>query len=114
MGAHMLKLPKGPLFPIVVGVVTLAAIAVLVTLMLWHPGTTVASSPPQPQASAALSEPARVALRDMIEAQGLRCPTALDATLQSEAVVRVSCDNDQSFKVTMGPQSGSFHIAPWQ
>ena len=110
----MLELPKGPLFPIIAGAITLAAVAVIVTLVLVRPDTKVASSSPQPQAAASLSAPAMAALRDMIEAQGLRCPAVLDASLQGEALVRVSCDNNQNFRITMGPQSGSFHITPWE
>lgn len=110
----MLKLPKGPLFPSLAGVVTLAAVGVIATLVLVRPDTKVASSPPQPQAAASLSAPAMAALRDMIEAQGLRCPSVLDATLQGEALVRVNCDNNQNFRITMGPQGGSFRITPWE
>ena len=110
-----MNLPKAPMVPIALGIVVIAAGTVLVMMML-RPS---ASPQPTPSESAAtLSAVATSALRDMIEAQGLSCPNALDGTLQSEnpdgQVIRVRCDNDQMLRITMGPKSGSFHIAPWQ
>ena len=113
-----MNLPKAPIVPIALGVVVIAASTALVMVML-RPSAKLASPQPEPSESAAtLSAVATSSLRDMIEAQGLSCPNALDGTLQTEnpdgQVIRVRCDNDQMFRITMGPQSGSFHIAPWR
>ena len=120
----MIKIPKVPIFPIVAGVIALAATALLVILFMVHPETKVAapSQAMQPRAedhqAASLSPEAMTALRDIIQAQGLNCPAVTDGTLQGEdrhgQVIRVSCDNALKFKVTMGARGGTYHIAPWE
>jgi hypothetical protein len=106
---------KGPLLPIALGLALAAGTitAVMILRLSDKP------APPKPaQTGATLSALATIALRDVIEAQGLSCPNALDGNLQGEVpdgqVIRVRCDNDRIFKVTMGPQGGTFHVAPWQ
>ena len=75
---------QGPILPIALGVEILAAGTALAVMML-RPSAKVASPQPTPSESAAtLSAVATSALRDMIEAQGLSCPNALDGTLQTE------------------------------
>ena len=108
-----MNLPRVPIVPIALGVVVIAAGTALVMMTL-RPSAKLSSPQPEPSLSAGATS----SLRDMIEAQGLSCPNALDGTLQTETpdgqVIRVRCDNDQMFRIAMGPQSGSFHIAPWQ
>ena len=54
-------------------------------MMMLRPSAKLASPQPEPSESAAtLSAVATSSLRDMIEAQGLSCPNALDGTLQTE------------------------------
>ena len=123
-GAHMSKSIRGAILPIVAGVVALAAAAILVIVFMVHPETKVAapSQAMQPRAedrqAASLSPEAMAALRDIIQAQGLNCPAVTDGTLQGEdsygQVIRVSCDNELKFKVTMGARGGTYHIAPWE
>jgi hypothetical protein len=120
----MSKLLKGAILPIVAGIVALVAATVLVILFMVHPETKVA--PPtqamQPRGedrqAAGLSPQAMVALRDIIQAQGLSCPTVTDGAFQGQdsygQVIRVSCDNELKFKVTMGARNGSFHVTPWE
>jgi hypothetical protein len=120
----MIKIPKVPIFPIVAGVIALAATALLVILFMVHPETKVAapSQAMQPRAedrqAGGLSPEAMASLRDIIQAQGLNCPAVTDGTLQGEdqygRVIRVSCDNELKFKVTMGARGGTYHIAPWE
>lgn len=120
----MMKLPKGPIFPIVAGIIALAAVGILVILVMVHPETKVAapSQAMQPRAddrpAGSLSPEAMASLRDMIQAQGLSCPAVIDGALQGEdrngQVIRVSCDNELKFKVTMGARGAAYHIAPWQ
>jgi hypothetical protein len=111
-----MKWPAVPLLPVALGIIVLGG-GTLLAVMTSRPSNKPAS--PQPaQEGATLSALATIALRDVIEAQGLSCPNAVDSTLQGEdphgQVVRVRCDNDQIFKVSMGPQGGTFHVAPWQ
>ena len=66
-----------------------------------------------------LSEKARIALSSLIRAQGFDCPSVSDGTPsgddQSGQLIRVRCDNDLSFKVTMRSQGAMmFTVAPWQ
>jgi hypothetical protein len=120
----MSKSIRGAILPIVAGVVALAAAAILVIVFMVHPETKVASPSQamQPRGedrqAGDLSPPAMVSLRDIIQAQGLNCPAVTDGAFQGEdqygQVIRVSCDNELKFKVTMGARSGSFHVAPWQ
>jgi hypothetical protein len=115
---------KGAILPIVAGVITLTAASILVVLFMVHPGTRVASPSQamQPREedhqAAGLSPQAMISLRDLIQAQGLSCPTVTDGAFQGEddygQVIRVSCDNDLKFKVTMGARSGTLHVAPWE
>jgi hypothetical protein len=114
---------KGPIIPIVLvlGIIVLGATAVL---FLLNPASR-AEAPNAQSAAAfksdapALSTEARVALSDIIQAQGFNCPSVSDGTPsgedQSGQVIRVRCDNDLSFKVTMRPQGPMmFAVAPWQ
>jgi hypothetical protein len=69
--------------------------------------------------TAILSAEARVALSDFIQAQGFNCPSVTDGTPsgedQSGQVIRVRCDNDLNFKVTMRSQGPMmFAVAPGQ
>ena len=114
---------KGPIIPIVLvlGVIVLGATAIL---FVPHPASR-ADAPDEAQPAAAsksdtpiLSAEARVALSDLIQAQGLNCPTVTDGTPsgedQSGQVIRVRCDNDLNFKVTMRSQGPvMFAVAPW-
>ena len=122
-GAHMSKSIRGAILPIVAGVVALAAAAILVIVFMVHPETKVA--PPsqamqraEDRQAGGLSPEAMASLRDIIQAQGLNCPAVTDGTLQGEdrygQVIRVSCDNELKFKVTMGARGGTYHIAPWE
>src|SRR3954451_4301652 len=123
-GAHMSKSIRGAILPIVAGIVALAAAAILVIVFMVHPETKVAppSQAMQPRAedrqAGGLSPEAMASLRDIIQAQGLNCPAVTDGTLQGEdrygQVIRVSCDNELKFKVTMGARGGTYHIAPWE
>jgi hypothetical protein len=120
-GAYMMK---GPIIPIVlvVGILVLGATAVLFVL---NPASK-ADAPDEPQPTAAsqsdtpiLSAEARVALSDFIQAQGFNCPSVTNGTPsgenQSGQVIRVRCDNDLNFKVTLRPQGPMmFAVAPWQ
>ena len=120
----MIKIYKVPIFPIVAGIIALVAAAILVIVFMVHPETKVAapSQAMQPHAedrqAASLSPEAMAALRDIIQAQGLKCPAVTDGTPQGEdrygQVIRVSCDNELKFKVTMGARGGTYHIAPWE
>ena len=86
----MSKLLKGAILPIMAGIVALVAATVLVILFMVHPETKVA--PPtqamQPRGedrqAAGLSPQAMVALRDIIQAQGLSCPTVTDGAFQGQ------------------------------
>jgi len=119
----MSKSIRGAILPIVAGVVALAAAAILVIVFMVHPETKVA--PPsqamqraEDRQAGGLSPEAMASLRDIIQAQGLNCPAVTDGTLQGEdrygQVIRVSCDNELKFKVTMGARGGTYHIAPWE
>ena len=120
----MIKLLKGPIFPIVAGIIALAAVGILVVLVMVHPETKVAapSQAMQPRAddrpAGSLSPEAMASLRDIIQAQGLNCPGVTDGTVQGEdrhgQVIKVSCDNQLKFKVTMGARGATYHIAPWE
>jgi hypothetical protein len=120
----MNKSLKGAILPIVAGIVTLTAVSIFVLLFIVHPETKAASTsqamqPRQEDHQAAgLSPQAMISLRDHIQAQGLSCPTVTDGAIQGEdhygQVIRVSCDNDLKFKVTMGARSGTVHVAPWE
>jgi hypothetical protein len=72
-----------------------------------------------PKSDAAILSPeARIALSDFIQAQGFNCPSVTDGTPsgedQSGQVIRVRCDNDLNFKVTLRSQGGMmFAVAPW-
>jgi len=120
----MIKLLKGPIFPIAAGIIAVAAAAILIILLMVHPETKVAapSQAMQPRAedrqAGSLSPEAMASLRDIIQAQGLNCPAVTDGTLQGEdphgQVIKVSCDNELKFKVTMGARGATYHIAPWQ
>jgi hypothetical protein len=115
---------KGPIIPIVLvlGVLVLGATAILFVL---NPASR-ADAPDEAQRTAAsqsdtaiLSAEARVALSDFIQAQGFNCPSVTDGTPsgedQSGQVIRVRCDNDLNFKVTMRSQGPMmFAVAPWQ
>jgi hypothetical protein len=115
---------KGPLIPIVLvlGILVLGATAILFAL---NPAPR-AKAPDEAQRAAPsksdtpiLSEAARVALSDLIQAQGFNCPSVTDGTPsgedQSGQVIRVRCDNDLNFKVTMRSQGPMmFAVAPWQ
>jgi hypothetical protein len=97
----MLKIPKGRLFPILAGVVTLAAVGVIATFGPSAPRyeggvTSTATSRGEPVGAG------------NVEAQGLRCPSVLDATLQGEALVRVNCDNNQNFRIRWARRAGAF------
>jgi hypothetical protein len=66
-----------------------------------------------------LSAEARIALSDFIQAQGFNCPSVTDGTPSGEdqrgQVIRVRCDNDLNFKVTMQSQGPMmFAVAPWK
>jgi hypothetical protein len=114
---------KGPLIPIVLvlGILVLGATAILFAL---NPASR-AEAPDEAQTAAAsksdssvLSAEARVALSDFIQAQGFNCPSVTDGTLSGEdqtgQVIRVRCDNDLNFKVTMRSQGPMmFAVAPW-
>ena len=114
---------KGPIISIVlvVGVIVLGA----AMLFVLNPASR-AEAPDQAQRAAAsksdapiLSAEARVALSDLIQAQGFNCPSVSDGTPsgedQSGQVIRVRCDNDLSFKITMRSQGAMmFAVAPWQ
>jgi hypothetical protein len=115
---------KGPIISIVlvIGIVVLGATAVLFTL---NPASRAdapdESQPPVTSKSDAplLSADARVSLSDLIRAQGFNCPSVIDGTPsgedQSGQVIRVRCENDLNFKVTLrarGPMM--FAVAPWQ
>jgi hypothetical protein len=120
-GAYMMK---GPIIPIVlvVGILVLGATAVLFVLNR----ASKADAPDEPQPTAAsqsdtpiLSAEAWVALSDFIQAQGFNCPSVTNGTPsgenQSGQVIRVRCDNDLNFKVTLRPQGPMmFAVAPWQ
>jgi len=120
----MSKSIRGAIPPIVAGVVALAAAAILVIVFMVHPETKVAppSQAMQPRAedrqAGGLSPEAMASLRDIIQAQGLNCPAVTDGTLQGQdrygQVIKVSCDNELKFKVTMGARGGTYHIAPWE
>src|SRR6476619_3800175 len=122
--AHMSKSIRGAILPIVAGIVALAAAAILVIVFMVHPETKVAppSQAMQPRAedrqAGGLSPEAMASLRDIIQAQGLNCPAVTDGTLQGQdrygQVIKVSCDNELKFKVTMGARGGTYHIAPWE
>ena len=115
---------KGPIIPIVLvaGILVLGATAILFML---NPASR-ADAPHEAQRAAAsqsdtpiLSAEARVALSDFIQAQGFNCPSVTDGTPsgenQSGQVIRVHCDNDLNFKVTLRPQGPlMFAVAPWQ
>lgn len=115
---------KGPIISIVLvlGIIVLGATAILFVL---NPASR-AEAPDQAQRAAAsksdapiLSAEARVALSDLIQAQGFNCPSVSDGTPsgedQSGQVIRVRCDNDLSFKITMRSQGAMmFAVAPWQ
>ena len=116
---------KGPIIPIavVLGIIVLGAAAILFVL---NPSTR-AAAPEQPQREKAasksnspmLSAEARGALSDVIQAQGFNCPSVSDGTPSGEdqrgQVIRVRCDNDLSFKVTLRSEGGMmFAVAPWQ
>jgi hypothetical protein len=113
---------KGALLPIVLvlGILLLGATAILFAL---NP-TSRAEAPEEAQHVVAsnsdtpnLSAEARVALSDLIQAQGFNCPSVTDGTPsgedQSGQVIRVRCDNDLNFKVTMRSQGMMFAVAPW-
>jgi hypothetical protein len=114
---------KGPIIPIVLvlGIIVLGATAILFML---NPASR-AEAPDEAQPAAAsksdtpvLSAEARVALSDFIQAQGFNCPSVTDGTPsgedQSGQVIRVRCDNDLNFKVTVRSQGGMmFAVAPW-
>ena len=114
---------KGPIIPIVLvlGIIVLGATAILFVL---NPASR-AEAPNQAQDAAAsksdapiLSAEARVALSDLIQAQGFNCPSVSDGTPSREdqngQVIRVRCDNDLNFKVTVRSQGGMmFAVAPW-
>ena len=91
---------------LVVGVIVLGAAA---TLFVLNPASK-AEAPNQARRAAAsksnspiLSAEARVALSDLIQAQGFNCPSVSDGTPsgedQSGQVIRVRCDNDLTFKL---------------
>ena len=116
---------KGPIIPIVLvlGIIVLGATAVLFVL---NPAPK-AEAPDEARRTAAaskshtaiLSAEARVALSDFIQAQGFNCPSVTDGTPSGEdksgQVIRVRCDNDLDFKVTMRSQGPMmFAVAPWQ
>ena len=123
-GAQMSKLLKGAILPIAAGIIALAAATVLVILFMVHPETKAASPsqamqpPGEDRQTGSLSPQAMGALRDIIQAQGLSCPAVTDGAIQGEdrygQVIRVSCDNELKFKVTMGARSGAFHVTPWE
>jgi hypothetical protein len=113
---------KGPIIPIVlvIGIIVLSATAILFVL---NPASR-ADAPDEAQPAATpktdtiLSAEARVALSDLIQAQGFNCPSVTDGTPsgedQSGQVIRVRCDNDLNFKVTVRSQGGMmFAVAPW-
>jgi hypothetical protein len=115
---------KGPIIPIVLvlGILVLGATAVLFVL---NPASR-AEAPDEAQRPATsksdapiLSAEARVALGDLIQAQGFNCPSVTDGTPsgedQSGQVIRVRCDNDLNFKVTMRSHGAMmFAVAPWR
>jgi hypothetical protein len=119
-----LHVTKGPIIPIVVvlGIIILGATAVFFVL---NP-TSRAEAPDEAQRAAAsksdtsiLSAEARIALSDFIQAQGFNCPSVTDGTPSGEdqrgQVIRVRCDNDLNFKVTMQSQGPMmFAVAPWK
>jgi hypothetical protein len=114
---------KGPIIPIVLvlGIIVLGATAILFML---NPASR-AEAPDAVQRTAAsktdtpiLSAEARAALSDFILAQGFNCPSVTDGTPsgedQSGQVIRVRCDNDLNFKVTMRSQGPMmFAVTPW-
>lgn len=113
---------KGPIISIALGIIVLGATAILFVL---NPVSRAeAPDPAQPAAASKsdapfLSEETRVALSSLIRAQGFNCPSVSDGTPsgedQSGQVIRVHCDNDLSFKVTMRSQGAMmFAVAPWQ
>jgi hypothetical protein len=114
---------KGPIIPIVLvlGIIVLGATA---ALFLLNPASK-AEAPNAQSVTASksdaptLSAEARVALSDLIQAQGFNCPSVSDGTPSGDdqrgEVIRVRCDNDLSFKVTMHPQGPMmFAVAPWK
>jgi hypothetical protein len=117
------RMTKGPIISIalVVLVIILGATALVFTL---KPAST-AGAPDKEQPAAAsptdtpfLSMEARAALSEFIQAQGLNCPSVIDGTPRGEErggqVIRVRCDNDLNFKVTVRSQSAMmFTVAPW-
>jgi hypothetical protein len=109
---------KGPIIPIVVvlGIIVLSATAILFVL---NPASRAEAPDEAPKSDAAILSPeARIALSDFIQAQGFNCPSVSDGTPsgedQSGQVIRVRCDNDLNFKVTVRSQGGMmFAVAPW-
>jgi hypothetical protein len=116
---------KGPIISIVLvlGIVILGATAAI--LFVLNP-TSRGEAADQSQRAATskpdapiLSEKARIALSNLIRAQGFDCPSVSDGTPsgddQSGQLIRVRCDNDLSFKVTMRSQGAMmFTVVPWQ
>ena len=116
---------KGPIISImlVLGIVALGTTATI--LFMLNPGLTGKAADQAQRAATSksdapiLSEEARVALSSLIRAQGFDCPSVSDGTPsghdQSGQLIRVRCDNDLSFKVTMRSQGAMmFAVAPWQ
>jgi hypothetical protein len=108
---------------LILGVILLGPAAILFVL---NPSTPAAAPDNSPREGAvsisdapALSAEARGALRDVIQAQGFNCPSVSDGTPTGEhqrgQVIRVRCDNDLQFKVTMRSQGGMMLlVAPWE
>jgi hypothetical protein len=116
---------KGPIIPIVLvlGILVLGTIAIL---FLLNPASRP-EAPNEAQRTAStsksdaplLSAEARVALSDFLQAQGFNCPSVTDSTPSGEdqrgQVIRVRCDNDLNFKVTVRSQGAMmFAVAPWR
>lgn len=116
---------KGPIISIVIvlGIVALGTTATI--LFMLNPGLTGEAADQAQRAATSksdapiLSEQARVALGSLIRAQGFDCPSVSDGTPSGEdrsgQLIRVHCDNDLSFKVTMRSQGAMmFAVAPLQ
>jgi hypothetical protein len=115
---------KGPIISIVLvlGIIVLGATATI--LFVVNPASRGEAADQSQRAATSkdapiLSEKARIALSSLIRAQGFDCPSVSDGTPsgddQSGQLIRVRCDNDLSFKVTMRSQGAMiFTVAPWQ
>jgi hypothetical protein len=116
---------KGPIISIVLvlGIVVLGTTAAI--LFVLNPASRGEAADQSQRAATSksdapiLSEKARIALSSLIRAQGFDCPSVSDGTPsgddQSGQLIRVRCDNDFSFKVTMRSQGAMmFTVAPWQ